>query len=234
VIDIKNHYVYLITNLINNKKYIGKRTCSCNIEDDDYYGSGLNITRAINKYGKENFKKDIVKTFNTADEAFAYEEKITKELNVVENDEYYNLKIGGYGKWIPMPGDKNPMKKEENKKYGKDNHFYGKKHTKETIEKIKAVDRRKEKNSFWGKKHTVETKDKISKANKRRLKGVPKTEEQKQKMSLNNARRKEIIVNDIKYLSVSCAEKATGIERHKLSRMAKDVNNDKVRFVKEG
>lgn len=133
-----------------------------------------------------------------------------------------------------MLGDKNPMKKEENKKYGKDNHFYGKTHTKETIEKIKAVDRRKEKNSFWGKKHTVETKDKISKANKGRLKDIPKTEEQKHKMSLNNARRKEIIVNDIKYSSVSYAEKATGIERHKLSRMAKDVNNDKVRFVKEG
>ena len=30
-----NHYVYEITNLANGMKYIGKRTCKCNIEDDN-------------------------------------------------------------------------------------------------------------------------------------------------------------------------------------------------------
>ena len=231
VITIKNHYVYLITNLINGKKYIGKRTCSCNIEDDDYLGSGLNISRAVNKYGRENFKKEILKTFETADEAFAYEELLTIELNAVESEEYYNIKIGGKGKWIPMFGDKNPMKKEENKKYGKENPFYGKTHSAEAVAKIKAVNRKKENNSFWGNTHSQETKNKISKANKGRLLGIPKTEEQKKKMSVSNKNRKEIIVNNKHYLSLTKAEKETGIERHKLSKMANDKNNNEVRFV---
>ena len=45
--------IYKITNLINNKIYIGKDTTS----DPNYFGSGLLINRAFKKYGKENFTK---------------------------------------------------------------------------------------------------------------------------------------------------------------------------------
>ena len=54
-----NHYVYEITNLINGMKYIGKRSCKCNIEDDRYMGSSFIVKNAIKKYGIENFKKEI-------------------------------------------------------------------------------------------------------------------------------------------------------------------------------
>ena len=54
-----NHYVYEITNLVNGKKYIGKRSCKCPIEDDKYMGSGYALKKAFDKYGKENFIKKI-------------------------------------------------------------------------------------------------------------------------------------------------------------------------------
>lgn len=51
------HYVYEITNNINGKKYIGKRSCHCPIEEDKYMGSGTLLLKAIDKYGIDNFSK---------------------------------------------------------------------------------------------------------------------------------------------------------------------------------
>ena len=47
--------VYLITNLINGKRYIGMDSKN----NPQYLGSGTLILKAIKKYGKENFKKEI-------------------------------------------------------------------------------------------------------------------------------------------------------------------------------
>jgi hypothetical protein len=45
------HYIYKITNLINNKIYIGKHS-SKNMNKDNYIGSGYLLLKAIKKYGK--------------------------------------------------------------------------------------------------------------------------------------------------------------------------------------
>ena len=44
--------VYVVTNTINGRKYVGK----CRHKKPGYLGSGLAITHAINKYGKGNRK----------------------------------------------------------------------------------------------------------------------------------------------------------------------------------
>jgi len=45
------HYVYKITNNINDKIYIGKHS-SKDINRDSYLGSGIAISKAIKKYGR--------------------------------------------------------------------------------------------------------------------------------------------------------------------------------------
>jgi hypothetical protein len=50
------HYIYKTTNLITKEYYIGKHS-SQNIENDNYLGSGLLLTRSIKKHGRENFKR---------------------------------------------------------------------------------------------------------------------------------------------------------------------------------
>ena len=92
-----NHYVYEITNLVNGKKYIGKRSCKCPIEEDKYMGSGILISKSIKKYGKENFRKDILEICNSEEIAFEREKYWIKHYNAVESREFYNIKDGGEG-----------------------------------------------------------------------------------------------------------------------------------------
>jgi len=50
------NFIYIITNLINGKQYVGSH---CGDENDTYLGSGKIFLKAYKKYGKENFKREI-------------------------------------------------------------------------------------------------------------------------------------------------------------------------------
>lgn len=92
-----NHYVYEITNLVNGKKYIGKRSCKCSIEEDKYMGSGKLIKKAIKKYGIENFEKKILLVCCSEKESFEEERKAIALVKAYENSMYYNIAFGGKG-----------------------------------------------------------------------------------------------------------------------------------------
>ena len=90
----KFHTVYQTTNLINNKIYVGAH--STDDLTDDYCGSGTNINRAIEKYGKSSFKKDVLYIFETPEEMFSKEKEIvTPEF--LKRSDVYNIVEGGYG-----------------------------------------------------------------------------------------------------------------------------------------
>ena len=101
-------YFYKITNLINGRFYYGVHSTK-NI-DDEYMGSGIAIRRAIKKYGISNFKKDILKIFDSIEKAYEYEKNIVDE-NLVKNENSYNLTVGGKGGFyhIDSKGPNNPM-----------------------------------------------------------------------------------------------------------------------------
>lgn len=103
-----NHFVYLTTNLVNSKEYVGKHSTNKKIEDDTYLGSGVLISKAISKYGAKNFKREILHICSSEEEAFDLEIKEIEERNAVESDMYYNLSAGGDGNSsgsITAPGD---------------------------------------------------------------------------------------------------------------------------------
>ncbi|WP_288981801.1 GIY-YIG nuclease family protein [uncultured Flavobacterium sp.] len=86
------HYVYKTINLINNKYYIGVHSTSK--LNDKYLGSGQIIKSAILKYGRSNFKLEILKYFETRDLALAYEKEIITDL-IINDPNSYNLIPGG-------------------------------------------------------------------------------------------------------------------------------------------
>lgn len=92
-----NHYIYIITNLINGKKYIGKRSCSCPIDQDPYMGSGVALKNAQKKYGIENFTKHILLVCETEEQAYEEEKKAIALVKAWKNPQYYNIDGGGRG-----------------------------------------------------------------------------------------------------------------------------------------
>lgn len=91
---MKKGYIYLITNLVNNKKYIGRHFHSKTT--NSYLGSGSLIKQAIKKYGRNNFKKEILEDcINTIEELYEKEIYYIKLYNAVEDRMYYNISPGG-------------------------------------------------------------------------------------------------------------------------------------------
>ena len=87
-------YVYLITNIITNIKYIGSRGCKCLPEDDigkRYFSSSSDI-EFINhqKNYPEQYKYDILSIHDTRKDAFIEEERLHTLYNVAFNTEYKN------------------------------------------------------------------------------------------------------------------------------------------------
>jgi hypothetical protein len=84
--------IYKITNLINKKIYVGFDSKNRKL----YYGSGLIIKQVIKKYGKENFKKEILE-YVKEDNWQKREKYWIKKLNSIDKKIGYNITEGGEG-----------------------------------------------------------------------------------------------------------------------------------------
>ncbi len=103
----QQYIVYKTTNLVNNKYYIGVHHVKGR---NSYLGSGKLLKQAINKYGKDKFKRETLFEYNDPDDAYNKEKELVTE-DVVNDKMSYNLTLGG-GK---PPGYS-----------GKDHYLYGK------------------------------------------------------------------------------------------------------------
>jgi Putative endonuclease segE, GIY-YIG domain len=88
------YYLYKTTNLVNGKIYIGKHKTKN--PNDGYIGSGKLLKRAIVKYGRENFKFEILQWFDNEELLNVREKELVTEEFCLRKDNY-NLCVGGRG-----------------------------------------------------------------------------------------------------------------------------------------
>ena len=88
-------YIYITTNLLNGKKYIGQHKASS--FDTKYIGSGIYLNRAITKYGKTNFVCEVLESCETQDKLNEREIYWIKKFDAVASENFYNISIGGTG-----------------------------------------------------------------------------------------------------------------------------------------
>lgn len=101
-------YVYIITNLTNGRRYLGKKNFyfsktrtikgkkkRSKIESDwrEYYGSNKELLEDVEKLGRDLFKREIVRLCKSKGEFGYWEAKLQFENNVLESNEWYNTWI---------------------------------------------------------------------------------------------------------------------------------------------
>jgi group I intron endonuclease len=195
--------IYKTTNLINGKIYIGKDKHN----NENYLGSGKILKQAIQKYGKENFKKEIIE--ECKDEKLWLEREIYWIEYFNSTKIGYNIALGGHGgDTISNNPNKDDIRKRHSEKMkdpnvnknkargrkpiikkrddpnwinpqkGKKCSSRGRPSNKKGIPNQKHSEWMKENNPFRGKTHSEEHKQKLKEINSK-----PKSEEHKRKIS---------------------------------------------------
>ena len=105
--NMKYHFIYKTTDLRTGKYYIGMH--STNNLDDGYMGSGKRIKWLIDRYGKENFKFEILEHLANR-LALAKREKEIVNKKLLNDGLCLNHKVGGEGGFTATVKLKNRIK----------------------------------------------------------------------------------------------------------------------------
>ncbi len=209
--------IYKTTNKINDKFYIGKDENN----NEKYLGSGIHLIRAIKKYGRKNFIKEILEECSSREDLNEREIFWIKKLNAIKMG--YNLAEGGTGGKTQKNAWNKGLTKDTNdivKRIGEKNrqHLLGSIQSEET--KRKRAEKR------IGKKCSKETKEKMSIA--RRGRSLSEETKEKIRFSIKNymtaEKRKEISVRQTgRILSEQHKQKISASLRKRMANYKKAI-----------
>ena len=168
------YIIYKITNITDNKIYIGKH--QTNNLDDGYMGSGKLLKRAINKHGLDKFQKEVLFIFNTEQEMNEKEKEIVTE-EFVQRKDTYNICVGGKGGFsyinenqlLSIGQRRINAQKMHDITWNDDQYRLRHKIRMQNLFKFLHKNKKINYDTFTGKHHTEETKQKMSEIAKQRI-----------------------------------------------------------------
>jgi hypothetical protein len=149
-------FTYLLKHIPTNKYYYGVRyKKGCHPKDlwTKYFTSSKKVKGLIKRYGKKSFIFEIRKIFKNPNQAINWENKVLKRIKAIYRDDFLNQTDN-------KCFDPILISKYMKTKIGIKNSFYGKKHSKKTIKKLRLINLGKN-NPMYGKSQTEEVKQKI-------------------------------------------------------------------------
>lgn len=102
-------YIYITTNTINGKRYIGQKSGAWNPE---YKGSGLLLKQALKKHGKDNFTVKLLEYAKDELELTKKEIEWIAKYQAVNDEMFYNIGVGGkcWNRGLKNPKNSERMK----------------------------------------------------------------------------------------------------------------------------
>ncbi|MBQ0035589.1 MAG: GIY-YIG nuclease family protein [Firmicutes bacterium] len=166
----KKYSVYLLTNLINNKKYYGitSQKPETRWNNGNGYKDTTYIGKAIRKYGWDNFSHEILYSNISKCEAQLLEIKLIEENDTLNPEIGYNQQPGGNLSNLGVKLSDETRQKMSDSRKGIKNPFWGKHLSEEHRKMLSDIAKKRigENHNMYGKHHTEETKQKLSEQRK--------------------------------------------------------------------
>lgn len=162
--------VYIHTNLVNNKKYVGVTAMTTERRWQGGYGYRRNehFWSAIQKYGWENFSHEVLYEGLNREEAYNKEIELIARFRANDPEYGYNNSIGGefssLGCHMPLEA-RRKLSALAKERVREKHPMYGRRHTEESKKKMSATKKGThtgERNAFYGKCHSEETRKKLA------------------------------------------------------------------------
>jgi group I intron endonuclease len=189
-----NAHIYLVTNNLNGKQYVGQTTVARN-----KVGHGLIVTEAYKKHGKDNFNYLPICSGINNRATLNYIERFWIKVIDTRYPNGYNIEEGGSTKGTVSDSTRQKLRVANlGKKVSSETKAKmslastGRYPSEETKVKLKAA-RSKQIPPMLGKKTSEETKEKLRQTklgSNNPMYGKPITEEHRNKLKANNARNK--------------------------------------------
>lgn len=168
--------IYKITNTVNGKIYIGQDKYN----NPSYFGSGKILQLAFQKYGIENFNKEILEVCESVEDLNEREKYWISFYNSTDRKIGYNIALGGNGgDTISNHPNNDKIRSKHSRWMIENNPTRGRKKTEDEIERWKESfvgKYRNENNPNFGSKRTESSKDKMSDARKKWWNNLSDTE----------------------------------------------------------